>query len=168
MIVETRFWSKVAKAGENECWSWLGCRSGSGYGSFRVICDGKEKMRGAHRVSYELEHKMKLTKDQHILHSCDNPICVNPVHLSVGTHAENMADRNEKGRQSRGTNHGAAKLTDDQVREIRKTYAEIADSTQQKLAKKYGVSGKTISNIVNNKKWKHIKPSENCTSQSQC
>ena len=169
MSLETRFWSKVAKAGENECWIWTASRSKKGYGHFRAICDdGKKTMRRAHRISYALQHKTTLTKDQHILHSCDNPPCVNPAHLSVGTNADNSADKVAKGRQARlkGIKNGSAKLTDDQVREIRKEYA-VGNITQQKLAEKYGVNDRSISNIVNNKNWKHI-TAENCTSQSQC
>ena len=167
MSLEERFWKKVAKTGPSECWEWKRGRTKDGYGIFHVICDdGKSKKRGAHRVSYELEHKIKLTKDQHILHSCDQPSCVNPVHLSVGTNADNMRDKVEKGRQSRGMKCRNAKLTDEQVREIRRKF--IGTVLMRELADEYGVDTSVVSRIVNFKSWIHIKPSENCTSQSQC
>lgn len=86
-----RFWSKVKKS--EGCWEWQATLSNKGYGQFRV--DGKLAL--SHRFAYELA-KGPILKGLHILHSCDNPACVNPDHLSVGTRADNMQDMTSKGR----------------------------------------------------------------------
>ena len=85
-----RFWEKVDKS--SECWNWLGVKS-KGYGQIKV--NGKHRY--AHRISWDLHYGVYLG-NLDILHSCDNPSCVNPKHLSLGTHKENMADRDKKGR----------------------------------------------------------------------
>jgi predicted XRE-type DNA-binding protein len=85
------------------------------------------------------------------MHSCDNPACVNINHLSKGTHADNVADKVAKGRGISGQRHYKAKLTDDQIREIR-----ASDMNQYELAKLYGVSQPTVSEIQNRKVWAHI------------
>lgn len=99
---ERKYWSKDRKFHthwienpDNGCWEWTGGKNNVGYGMFR---DGAG-MRTAHRVSYEL-HKGKIPKGKHVCHSCDNPKCVNPDHLWVGTHQDNMQDRSRKNRNS--------------------------------------------------------------------
>ena len=87
-----RFWSKVQKI-DGGCWLWIAYRDSKGYGSFGL--DGK--VRKAHRVAYELTYG-PLPEGAHVLHSCDNPSCVNPQHLRAGTHVDNMRDRVEHGR----------------------------------------------------------------------
>jgi hypothetical protein len=104
---ETRFWQKVDKsAGPDACWVWTSTKFSSGYGAFKV--DDLERQ--SHRVSYEYAHGVSLLgRDaDHILHSCDNPPCVNPAHLRLGTNADNIADCIAKGRNSRGEKHGEA------------------------------------------------------------
>ena len=107
----------------------------------------------AHRVAYELHHGVELTADQHILHSCDHPPCVNPNHLRVGTNAENVRDCMEKGRRAdkRGENGGRHVLTTEQVLEIR---ASAAGCTE--LARLYGVTKSTISAIRLRRLWAHV------------
>jgi len=91
------------------------------------------------------------------LHSCDNPPCVNPAHLSIGTHQENVAQRDARGRRKPllGEKHGSAKLTDTEVIDIRKRYA-TGLITQRALAEEYGVTKSRISLIVNRKSWAHL------------
>ncbi len=99
---EARFWTFVQKT--DTCWLWTGAKFRKDYGAFR----SKGKIRHAHRYSYELAHGVELTDIQQVLmHTCDNPPCVNPAHLRLGTHADNVADMIAKGRNSRGEKHAA-------------------------------------------------------------
>jgi hypothetical protein len=90
--IETRFWSKVRKAGNDECWFWTGRIDRYGYGKFRL----KSKEHGSHRISLQLSGID--VEGFFVLHQCDNPLCVNPNHLKAGTHKENMAEMKAKGR----------------------------------------------------------------------
>jgi DNA-binding XRE family transcriptional regulator len=105
----------------------------------------------AHRVAYEV-YRGPIPDGMHVCHKCDNRICVNPDHLFLGTHAENMADMSKKNRQARGADNGSAKLTEIDVRAIR---AENSKS-QSELGKDYGVSQSYISKIKRRESWKHV------------
>ena len=147
---EERFWEKVEKT-ENGCWEWTAGKFNAGYGQFAV--NGKHQL--AHRFSYELTYG-EIPDGLFVCHRCDNPPCVNPEHLFLGTHADNMADRNEKGRVSKGEEHYYSKLTEENVLEIRQRVASGKWGIKSKLAKEFGVSNPQISDIVNRKKWKHV------------
>jgi len=96
------FWSKVERAGAEECWLWTAGRAWNGYGRFQCIENGKTRRVAAHRFAYE-RLVGAIPAGLELLHSCDTPACVNPAHLRPGTHAENMADMVERGRhRSRG------------------------------------------------------------------
>lgn len=136
--IEERFWSKIRKT--TDCWLWEGSKS-SGYGK---ICVNNKSV-SVHRISFIL-HKGKIPKGMSVLHTCDEPSCVNPNHLWVGTHRENMMDRDNKGRS------GTAKLNRKKVKEIRNIYS-TRDCTQEELGKQFGVSTTAISNIIKNKRW---------------
>lgn len=145
-----RFWKLVDKSGD--CWLWQASRKGKGYGCFRV---NKQSI-GAHRVSYELTHG-PIPDGMYVLHKCDTPLCVRPDHLFLGTHADNMADRNAKHRQARpqGTLCGMAKLTEAQVLEIRRLHDECGVS-QVQLGKRFGVDRTNVLAIVRRKTWTHL------------
>lgn len=152
--VVTRFCSKykVQVNTEKECWRWIGGINKSGYGTFL----GGELGSLAHRVSYSI-YVGKIPEGMHVCHTCDNRWCVNPNHLFLGTNAENMADRDKKGRQAHlsGAMNGNAKLNNTQVARIKKMLKET-NITQAELAKRVGVSQSNISDIARGKIWKHV------------
>lgn len=144
-----RFWSKVKKAGPDECWEWQAGRT-NGYGIFWM----NGKSRRASRVSYEMEIG-PIPKGLSVCHTCDNPPCVNPAHLFLGTTADNLADRDLKGRGAdrRGSSHHLNKLTEDDVENIR---ANRMNLSGRELARLFGVSPASISNIIKRKSWRHV------------
>jgi len=148
-----RFWEKVDKRGPDDCWLWQGAKQPGGYGSFWT---GK-KQDGAHRFSYEL-HNGPIPPDTDVCHSCDNPACVNPAHLWLGSRTDNMQDCSRKGRAKSGIHIGAdnvnAKLTEAQVREIRQRYT--AGEIGPNLAREYGVSHQVIYAVIHRKTWTHV------------
>ncbi|KKN92451.1 hypothetical protein LCGC14_0209420 [marine sediment metagenome] len=138
-----RFWAKV-KQGPG-CWEWQAVCFPDGYGAFRL----KGSMQGAHRVSYAMGHD--IPKGMCVLHTCDNRLCVRPSHLFLGTKADNMADRDAKGRQARGVHNGKAKLTEAQVRSIRSDLRSL-----RVIAEDYEVFHTTIGCIKRRETWKHV------------
>ena len=142
-----RFWSKVDIGGPQDCWEWQAYRTQQGYGHFRF--DGKSQL--AHRLVAGLRRG----DEGQALHSCDNPPCCNPAHISIGTMADNMAQKVARGRQAKGERAGPAKLTEAEVLAIRARYA-TGRVMQHALADEYGVSGPLISHIVNRKAWAHL------------
>lgn len=140
--LQNRFWLNVDVGNKNECWNWEGSTTKGGYGNFE---NSK-----AHRFSYRL-HYGEFNPKLDVLHECDNPSCVNPAHLFLGSHLQNMQDMVNKGRSKRGENCAKHKLTEKQVREIR-----IKSSTGMSsydLAREYEVDPKTIRNAVNRVTW---------------
>ena len=135
--LKQRFDEKVTMV-ESGCWLFVGAKSG-GYGSIKH----KGKSLRAHRVSYEL-HFCAIPEGMHVMHKCDNPACVNPLHLSLGTHLDNMRDMYSKGRRkpATGMKNGAAKITEAM------SYRIISDKTpSEKLGKLLGVSGSLVRQI---------------------
>lgn len=160
MTTEEKFWSMVAIGGDGECWDWLGPKFLRGYGRFSY--GGAQYY--AHRFSYSvsLVDRAELRPGLSVLHRCDRPSCVNPGHLFLGTQADNMKDMTEKGRRSRGSDHGKktagegngnARLTVDEVVRLRKRYA--AGEKQVELATSFGIKQPEVSEIVRGEKWKH-------------
>lgn len=109
------------------------------------------------RYVYEEYYKKEISKGLMIRHRCDNKLCINPLHLELGTHMDNMQDKIDRNRQHKGEQINTAQLTEQQVREIRKTLAIRKYGDIRRVAKEYAVSTAAISNILRNKTWKHIK-----------
>lgn len=149
-----RFWAKVDKSrGADSCWTWTACVFNSGYGKFYRDRDCRTAY--AHRFSYEL-HVGTIPDGMFVCHRCDNPKCVNPAHLFVGTNADNVADMVAKGRQSGhpGESNGRAKLTEHSVRAIRELYG--TGPTKAALAKLFGVSESQIRRVISRERWVSI------------
>lgn len=133
------------KRGEDGCWVWQRGRFAEGYGAIVI----EKKTMSTHRLSWIL-FRGDIPKRTHVCHNCDNPPCCNPDHLFLGTTQDNTADRHEKGRDASGQKNGNAKLTDDEVTEIRQRY-EGKYGQLTRLAEEYAVSVDQIRNIVRGK-----------------
>lgn len=144
-IVSERFWSMVDQSGD--CWLWSGSLHDWGYGQVRLIKGNVY----AHRLAYMLT-KGDIPSGMYVCHSCDNPQCVNPAHLWLGTPKENQADMRRKGR-AKGPPSGV--LNEDTVREIRRRYKAGGVSTV-KLADEYGVGITTIGHVIHRRTWKDV------------
>jgi len=164
--IKTRFWSHVTKGNNNDCWEWFGAHDHFGYGHLKIL----GKLVSSHRLSWVL-HKGKIPLNMCVLHRCDNPKCINPDHLFLGTKKDNNLDKETKGRanhafgnrhgryvspwDSRGEKNSNAILTKKQVimvREMAKKGYSIA-----LLSRKLSVSEGCLRNIVKRRTWKHLK-----------
>ncbi len=134
-----RFHSKYEVHPVTGCWVWQASKIGGGYGKFK--CKKLTKSRYAHRVSY-IMHKGEIPEGQVVMHTCDNPSCVNPDHLSLGTQKDNMLDASRKGRLKRRS------ISPRQVREARWMYS-TTDMSYKSVAEMYGVSAQTVHNWLN-------------------
>jgi len=149
---EHAFWGRVDRsAGDDKCWIWLGYKVDKGYGQVGREC----KVVLVHRVAYELTYG-HIRPGLYVCHSCDNPSCVNPLHLFLGTAADNAMDMIRKNRQA----NGAHKLSPDEVREIRLLYERGRGGggygNSRLLAEKYGVDQTVIQAVAQGKRYKHI------------
>lgn len=149
MTIEERFWEKVDKKGKDECWNWKGGKDSHGYGEFYY--NKAMTIVQVHRLSW-IVNNGDIPDGLYVLHSCDNPACVNPKHLFLGTHQDNMKDKVHKGRQSTGEDCYNAKLTYEKVKELRDEY--INGVRIEELSMKYGISTSGICDVVHNKRWK--------------
>ena len=145
---------RIRRGGPNECWPWTGAVNDQGYGQFNY----RAKRHYIHRTVYELV-KGPIPHKHHVMHSCDNPPCCNPAHLSTGKARDNHMDALKKGRWAihnpcRGEDHHQSRLTVSDVREIRKRYQDGA--TQRSLAVHYGVTQPAIQLVTSGKTWKHV------------
>ena len=148
---EANFWPKIKDfSSPDSCWEWSAAMTGK-YGSLTI----KRKHTYAHRFSWEL-HNGSIPDGLCILHHCDNPKCVNPTHLFLGTIKDNARDMMNKGRNNpaKGERQGNAKLTEKIVRQIRLSL--IDGVTAKELSEKYNTALPNIYNIKNRKRWKHI------------
>lgn len=153
--VSDRFWAKVERRGNRECWPWLaGKRSGKGYGTFKFE---SFKTVAASRMAYALWWRQD-PGPLVVMHTCDNPACCNPAHLVLGTVADNSADMVAKGRwrgrDSSGTKNPMARLTEDDVREIKRRIAAGHKNTH--IGADYGVTHSLISAIRRGLIWKDV------------
>lgn len=129
------------------CRVWLGSLDTIGYGHLRV----GGVLQKAHRVAWSDYSGQPVPEGMHVLHSCDVRSCVEPTHLRLGTHQENMNDKVRRGRQSKGTTSGRNSLNDNKVRRIREEGRSV-----KYWAVLFGVSERTVQEVVAGKSWRHV------------
>lgn len=147
-------WEEVSVRPElGPCWEWAGARDDKGYGR---VPDKDRQMRFTHRIAHR-EWKGELDPDLGVLHHCDNPPCINPGHLYMGTQQNNVDDCVRRGRwgAAKGESSGHAKLTEKDVREIRASYVGRYGEMKA-LTEKYGVSSPTLYALLKRRTWKHV------------
>lgn len=130
------------------CWLWLAGTSAQGYG--RIFHDGKPRL--VHRLVYENKFG-EIPHGLDALHHCDNPLCINPDHIFIGTQRDNNLDRDRKGRTPKGENHYRAKFDSLQIKVIRSIGKSI---TGRSLAKYFNCAESTISEVLSKRLWKHL------------
>lgn len=164
--IEERFWEKVKKSDYPDgCWNWTGARSGPGWykgGGYGIIgsCGKNRRGIGAHRVSYML-NVGEIPEGMCVCHRCDNPRCVRPDHLFLGTQSDNMQDASRKGRtrgvltsqRVSGEKNVKAKLNREQVELIRKMNSDTGEPYGS-IARRFGVTSVLIGMIVRRQIWK--------------
>lgn len=148
-----RFWAKVDKQSPEECWLWTASTYQNGYGQLGIEHGNHTS---AHRFSYEI-HYGKIPNGRVVMHTCDNPRCVNPAHLKLGTQQDNVGDMHQKrrNRQPKGERQRSAKLTETQVLQVRTLYDQ-GGYTFVQLAQMMNVTTTAIREIVRRNTWKHI------------
>ena len=168
--LEERFWDKVDKSNLYGCWIWTGCKTNGNfnYGFFGMKIDGIWRRVNAPKLSWEMANGRKVPKGLLVCHTCNNPPCVRPDHLYVGTHVDNSRDAQKAGHliRKKGEDNVWAKLTWELVRQIRYDYSSsthrkdgrghASPVSQRALAQKYGVSRAVIRNVLSHTTWKEF------------
>ena len=145
-IATERIEKKVERIPESGCWVWMGTTTVRGYGQI----EHKTKKLYAHRASYEA-FVGEIPQGMYVCHTCDNVSCVNPNHLFLGTQKQNLQDMAKKGRSTRGEKNPGAKLTEEQVNQIR-----TMDGTCSFISKIFNVSSSAISAIKRKERWSYV------------
>ena len=165
----SRFWRFVEVAGPDDCWLWVGGRTSNGYGQMwsGVYSGGHAVPVRAHRASYVI-HYGEIPEGKYVCHTCDNRLCVNPAHLWLGTHSDNMLDMRSKGRavppptrygvvpRKKDGTHIRAKVTEDDVRAVRADPESGIEKGRRRWAERLGVTPENIRAIVNRRSWKYV------------
>lgn len=149
-----RFWAKVDKKSApiknkrlGRCWLWIGAKDRNGYGVVRI--GGKNY--SAHRLSWEWANNQKIPDGMVLIHLCDEPSCVKPSHLTIGTQINNIEDRVKKNRSARGQQNGKARLTEKDVKLIKKLRGR--GMTESSIAELLEVSRSAVANVLHHRSW---------------
>jgi hypothetical protein len=149
--LEKRFWGKFLVGRPADCWEWTGKKCNWGYGS---LWAGDGKLIGAHRLSYIL-HKGDIPDGMVVQHDCDNPACVNPRHLTLGTHKTNSDDKMRKGRWKPGGSRGEG-IANSRLKEADVIQIRAANGTLREIAEQFDVCEGAIWNIRSGRTWAHV------------
>lgn len=157
--IKQKFYSNIRINPETGCWEWAGLRDKKGYGIFKALGFTHR----ANRFSWLL-HKGEFPNELYVCHKCDNPPCVNPDHLFLGTQKDNMQDMVRKGRNadSKGIKNPRASLYDDAIIQIRKLW-DLGESVKE-IAIHFCVPKSTVQKIISNETWTHLPPCNRKTS----
>lgn len=157
-VEKKRFSEKFIKGSEDDCWNWAGAKKRKGYGAMKLSGDSVS----AHRIAYFLSEGA-IPEGLYVCHRCDNPACVNPSHLFLGTPLQNTQDMHSKGRQryvgQKGRRNPRAELSEKQVKKIIGLIAK--GHTNKAIAQRFGVSHSTVSLIRLGKSWSEIPRPDN-------
>ena len=160
-MIDDRFWTKVDKSHPSGCWIWTANRNNRGYGLFRP--GGSTPKRLAHRLSFE-EAYGQIPEGGLILHSCDNPSCVNPGHLRLGTHSDNVADMDARNRRNsnplRGAKNPNTTMTSRRVAAIRRAY--VSGLPISAILTKYKITEHALADYVSGRSWAHTIGGKGC------
>lgn len=149
-----RFRASYVEGKPEECWLWGRSMHLKGYGQIKKT--GERRQAYSHRIAYELAYG-EIPPHRQVCHKCDNPPCVNPAHLFVGTSSDNHQDMKRKGRHLYGERNNQSVLTEQHVKEILQLMPVVV---QRELAARYGVSQGTISKIARGMRWNHLQAKE--------
>ena len=143
------FWDKVQVNGLDECWPWIAAIGSNGYGSFTTGWR-KGVSRSSHRCAYFFTHGL-IPEGLQVMHSCDNRLCCNPLHLSLGSCQDNMSDKVRKGRSLKGETNPYAKLSEEEVKQLKRM-----KGTRKQIAKHFGISKRQVYRIMSGDEWRHV------------
>lgn len=151
LLLKARFDANRVLDPASGCWLWTASTAGKGYGQIKVPRERRQVY--AHRLSWLL-YRGPLRKGRHVLHRCDNPRCVNPDHLFIGSPKANARDMAAKGRHLFGERNARSKLTAANVVAIRRLVA--GGAPQREIGSLFGVSQITVSRIARRQRWAHV------------
>lgn len=146
-MMKIMFYERIEKT--ESCWIWKGSKIKSGYG---IISFGGKPI-SAHRLSWKIHHE-EIGSDMIVRHLCNNPICVNPEHLAIGTHQDNSDDRVKAGNSGKGSQNCNSSLNEEDIKKIKNLL--VLGISGAEIGRRFNVSRTTINNIKKQRTWRHV------------